>query len=89
MNKPKEVWTFNQLKPEISGPFTVTGGCFSSDCWRFEDGSVYTTDLVFYTRKRAVEACFEHHEEEIKCARKELDKKERLLRKFYSEELYG
>ena len=92
MVEPKKVWTFNLLKPEISDSLTTTEEGLSSDCWRFEDGSlcsVLKTDLIFYTKKLAVEACYKYHSKAIEHHQEELNRRKRLLNKFYSEELYG
>ena len=95
MDKPKEMWVFNSFALGVIGPCEIIGESADGSCWRYKR-SDYThmiclihKDRAISTRKQAVEACYKYHEKEINQEQKKLDERMRLLKKFYSEELYG
>lgn len=90
--KPKEMWKFDTYVPQIMGPGKIVGRSDDGNYWYYEyDGYRYTChkDKVIHTRRQAVEACYKYHEKKIKQEQKKLNERKRLLKKFYSEELYG
>jgi hypothetical protein len=93
MDKPKEIWVFSTINPEITGPFTVTGEACDGICWSYDNANgnscIVIKSQTGFSRKQAVEACYKYHEGLIKQERKRLNERKRLLKKFYSEELYG
>lgn len=94
MNKPKEIWVFSNYNFKVIGPCTIVGENDDGDCWKYEHSSSNYTylvpkDKVFLNRKQAVEACYKYHDELIKQAQANLNERKRLLKNFYSEELYG
>ena len=92
MKEPKEIWVFNRYGLHVTGPFTISGEVRGDNRWLYNaHGLLWAVpkNEIGFTRKQAVEACYKYHEKKIKQERKKLDEKARLLKKFYSEELYG
>ena len=91
MDEPKEIWTFDHSNFKVMGPHEILGEM--DNYWRYKHNDsafIYfrPKSEATYTKKEAVEACYRHHEKRLKQEQEDLDEKKRLLKKFYSEELY-
>jgi len=95
MDEPKEIWVFDYYSPKVIGPCKVVEVSDGHNCLRYKHNDsargvcIIPRDKSSCTKKQAVEACYKHHERKIKREQEELNERIRLLKKFYSEELYG
>lgn len=88
MDKPKELWIFDNYNLRVMGPYEITGESDDGKYWHYEyDGNPYSIlkDKASYTRKWAMISCWIYHRELLEQEQIALDEKKRLLKKFYSE----
>lgn len=92
MDKPKEVWWFDKwfASRPATGPYKVIRG--KKHLWvviKGQDMLHIPKEDAYPTKKEAVIAHYKYNEEMIKQEQEELNERMRLLKKYYSEELYG
>lgn len=91
MNKPEEVWWFDQWWPSrpVTGPYKVVGtkkhmwlAYKGADKWHIPKEDAYLT------KREAVVAHYKCNEQIIRLERKNLAERLQLLKEYYSEEYY-
>jgi hypothetical protein len=89
--KPEEVWWFDRwiASRPVTGPYRVVGE--KNHLWVTVDGPDIwhiPKEDAYFTKRDALLAHYKHNEKAIKRERENLNERMRLLKKYYSEELY-